>query len=68
MCSNLTIKSPERRFTPFASVSIVDFETVNISRVITIQTFKGKFLTRFFKGTFDWNVLVLRMLELVYIN
>ena len=32
ICLKLTIKTPERRFTPFSTVSIVDFdEQVNVS-------------------------------------
>ena len=31
ICSELTIKTPERRHCPFLSVSIVDFEQVNVS-------------------------------------
>ena len=41
ICSKLTIKTPGRRqlwkyFTPFSSVSTVDFEQVNVSWVISI--------------------------------
>ena len=31
LCSKLTIKTPERRLTASSSVSIVDFEQVNVS-------------------------------------
>ena len=30
MGSKFTIKTPERRFTPFSGVSIVDFEQLNV--------------------------------------
>ena len=33
MCSELTVKTPERHFTHFSSVSIVGFEQVNVSWV-----------------------------------
>ena len=31
ICSKLTIKTPETSFTPFSSVSVVDFEQANVS-------------------------------------
>ena len=42
ICSKLTIKTPERRqcFTPFSTVSIVDFEQVNVSWLLNSQNDK----------------------------